>query len=158
MNNYIFGYLAEIKCNNYKQVLDEIAGKYGIGLKEILTEQLFQFTEKYLPNKNQTNFVFSMSDSAERVEADYLIDYLDYAPEMQCKFPSSGKDRLLILIDILKDMMIQSKCSKLVISLTDSGYIYSYKSIVFAHLSRILLDDFEKNQGVPDTLYEIICE
>lgn len=68
------------------------------------------------------------------------------------------KDRLLILIDILKDMMIQSKCSKLVISLTDSGYIYSYKSIVFAHLSEILLDDFEKNQGVPDTLYEIICE
>lgn len=54
--------------------------------------------------------------------------------------------------------MIQSKCSKLVISLTDSGYIYSYKSIVFAHLSEILLDDFEKNQGVPDTLYEIICE
>lgn len=44
-----------------------------------------------MPNKNQTNFVFSMSDSAERVEADYLIDYLDYAPEMQCKFPSSEK-------------------------------------------------------------------
>lgn len=32
-----------------------------------------------------------MSDSAERVEADYLIDYLDYAPEMQCNFHRQEK-------------------------------------------------------------------
>ena len=158
MNNYIIGYLAKIQCTNYKMVLNEIAKKYDIGLKEILIEQLSQFTEKYLPNKNQTNFIFSMSDDPEREEADYLMDYLDYAPEMQSKFPSSGKERLLILISILKDMVIQSKCSKLVISLTDSGYIYSYKRIKFNQLSEVLLDDFEKNQGAPDTLYEIICE
>jgi len=58
MNNYIIGYLAKIQCTNYKMVLNEIAKKYDIGLKEILIEQLFQFTEKYLPNKNQRSIAY----------------------------------------------------------------------------------------------------
>ena len=157
MNNYIFGYLAGINYNNSKLILEKIAIKYGIGLKEILPEQLFQFTDKYLPDKNDTNFIFSMSDCPDCEEADYLIDYLDYAPEMQSKFPPLGRDRLQILISILEEMIIKTKCSKLVISLTDSGYIYSYKVIKFAELSKTLLSDFELNQGAPDTLYEIIC-
>jgi hypothetical protein len=156
MNNYIVGYLAGINYNNSKSILKKIATNYGIGLKEILPEQLFQFTEQYLPNKSETNFIFSMSDSPDSEEADYLIDYLDYAPEMQSKFPSLGRDRLLILINILQEMMTLTNCSKLVISLTDSGYIYSYKNIKFIELSKTLLWDFEVNEGAPDTLYEII--
>ncbi|OCG19529.1 hypothetical protein A9G11_09915 [Gilliamella sp. wkB108] len=157
MNNYILGYLSGINYNNSKSILKKIAIKYGIGLKEILPEQLFQFTDRYLPNKNDNNFIFSMSDCPDCEEADYLIDYLNYDPEMQSKFPPLGIDRLQILISILKDMIIQTKCSKLVISLTDSGYIYSYKVIKFDELSKTLLSDFELNQGAPDTLYEIIC-
>lgn len=157
MNNYILGYLAGIQCSNSKSILKKIAENYGIGLKEILPEQLFQFTEEYLPNKDENNFIFSMSDSPDCEEADYLIDYLDYAPEMQNRFPPLGKDRLLILIKILQEMMIQTNCSKLVISLTDSGYIYSYKNIKFNELSKKLLSDFEVSQGAPDTLYKIIC-
>lgn len=157
MNNYIFGYLAGIKCNNSNSILKKIATNYGIGLKEISPEQLFQFPHKYLPNKSETNFIFSMTDYPDSEEADYLIDYVDYAPEMQSKFPPLGKDRLLILISILQEMITQTNCSKLVISLTDSGYIYSYKSIKFNELSKTLLSDIEASQGAPDMLYEIKC-
>ena len=134
MNNYIDGYLAGIQYSNSKSILDRIAENYGIGLKEVSFKQLFQFPEEYLPDESKNNFIFSMSDSPDRQEADYLIDYLDYAPEMQNKFPSSGRDRLLILIKILQEMMVNTKCSKLVVSLTDSGYIYSFKNIKFAGL------------------------
>lgn len=154
MNNYIVGYLAGIRCSNSKSILDDIATSHGIGLKEILPGQLFQFPDEYLPNNRENNFIFSMSDSPDREEADYLIDYLDYAPEMQSKYPSQGRERLLILIKILQEMMINTKCSNLVISLTDSGYIYSHKNVKFSELSEVLLSDFEE-EAPPDRLYNI---
>lgn len=82
MNNYIFGYLAKVHYSNSKAILEKIVVKYDIGLKKILPEQLFQFTTKYLPNKNEMNFIFSITDSPDSEEANYLIDYLDYAPEI----------------------------------------------------------------------------
>lgn len=158
MNNYIFGYLAKVHYSNSKAILEKIAVKYDIGLKEILPEQLFQFTTKYLPNKNETNFIFSITDSPDSEEANYLIDYLDYAPEIQTKFPPLGINRLQILISILQEMANQTKCARLVISLTDSGYIYSYKRLKSNELAKTLLADFAVNQGAPDTLYEFIYE
>lgn len=95
-----------------------------------------------------------MSDSPNCEEADYLIDYEDYAPDYDMHFPTVGKERLKILVQILKTMIKQSKAAKLVISLTDSGYIYSTKSIKFSDLEKTLISDFEL-EAPPDRLYEI---
>lgn len=154
MNNYIIGYLEDIKIQNLDSILKKITEHYGIGLKKIAETELFQFSEQYLPNRNKKNFIFAMSDSPNCEEADYLIDYEDYAPDYDMHFPTVGKERLKILVQILKTMIEQSKAAKLVISLTDSGYIYSTKSIKLSDLEKTLISDFEL-EAPPDRLYEI---
>lgn len=156
MNNYIVGYLEGIQTQDSDSVLEKLAEEYGVGLKKITKKELFQFSECYLPGNNKNNFIFSMSDLPDCEEADYLIDYLDYAPEMDMKFPSIGKDRLKMLVRILIEMINQTRALKLVISLTDSGYIYSTKLVKLSDLEETLLADFEE-EAPPDRLYEIIC-
>ena len=154
MNDYIFGYLENMRADNAESILTNIAMQYNCGLKQMPQSTLFGFPETYLPDPNISHFIFTITHSPESCEADYFIDYYDYSPDADFISPTEGKKRLDILINILHDMFIKTECERLVVSLTDSGYAYSTQKVRLSDLRQVLHADLAID-APPDRLYDI---
>lgn len=155
LNNYIDGYFEDMRDKNAKSNLARIVETYNLSLTEISENELFQFPKEYSPDLNTSNFIFMMDDDPNGLNANYFLDYEDYSPDCYYFHPPEGKKRLDIFIDIINEMFNETKSTRLVIALTDSGYIYSTKRVKLENLREVIHDDFEKEDGVPDRLYDI---
>lgn len=139
---------------NAKANLAKIAEIYTFNLKEIPEDELLGFPKEYLPNPDKVNFIFTISDEPGGNDADYFIGYDDYSPDCDFIYPTEGKKRLDIFVNIIKEMFDKTASTRLVIALTDSGYIYSTKKVKLLDLRKVLHADLKVN-GASDRLYDI---
>lgn len=156
MSNDVRGYIYYLGEEDLTSLIDFIEKKYNIGIKNIGINELYNFPDIMLPNK-QKQFIFVIGDDNEYFNASFLIDYIDYAPEADIGFPNIAEDRLNILFNVMSEIIKITNASKMVISLTDSCEIETIKKINFSEMRDIIHSDFEAYQAPPDTLYEIIC-
>lgn len=156
MSNDVRGYIYYLGEEDLTSLIDFIEKKYNIGIKNIGINELYNFPDIMLPNK-QKQFIFVIGDDNEYFNASFLIDYIDYAPEADIGFPNIAEDRLNILFNVMSEIIKITNASKMVISLTDSCEIETIKKINFSEMREIIHADFEAYQAPPDTLYEIIC-
>ena len=156
MSNDVRGYIYYLGEEDLTSLIDFIEKKYNIGIKNIGINELYNFPDIMLPNK-QKQFIFVIGDDNEYFNASFLIDYIDYAPEADIGFPNIAEDRLNILFNVMSEIIKITNASKMVISLTDSCEIETIKKINFSEMRDIIHSDFEAYQASPDTLYEIIC-
>lgn len=156
MSNDVRGYIYYLGEEDLTSLIDFIEKKYNIGIKNIGINELYNFPDIMLPNK-QKQFIFVIGDDNEYFNASFLIDYIDYAPEADIGFPNIAEDRLNILFNVMSEIIKITNASKMVISLTDSCEIETIKKINFSEMREIIHSDFEAYQAPPDTLYEIIC-
>ena len=156
MSNDVRGYIYYLGEEDLTSLIDFIEKKYNIGIKNIGINELYNFPDIMLPNK-QKQFIFVIGDDNEYFNASFLIDYIDYAPEADIGFPNIAEDRLNILFNVMSEIIKITNASKMVISLTDSCEIETIKKINFSEMREIIQADFEAYQAPPDTLYEIIC-
>ncbi|MCX8745334.1 hypothetical protein J3U68_07925 [Snodgrassella sp. B3882] len=156
MSNDVRGYIYHLGEEDLTSLIDFIEKKYNIGIKNIGINELYNFPDLMLPNK-QKQFIFVIGDDNEYFNASFLIDYIDYAPETNLGFPNIAEDRLNILFNVMSEIIKITNASKMVISLTDSCEIETIKKINFSEMREIIHADFEAYQAPPDTLYEIIC-
>lgn len=104
MSNDARGYIEFIDSTDLTGLMNAIEKKHDVGIGVTTVDKLYNFPESTLPNSDKQNFIFEIGDESIYCQAQYLIDYLDYAPETDIGFPVGGKDRLNILLDALSDM------------------------------------------------------
>ncbi|MGG7448524.1 hypothetical protein ACQ3G7_20920 [Kosakonia oryzendophytica] len=153
MSNDVCGYISPSLDLEGENNLDRYKKNQKIGIIEIGKEQLYNFPVGFLPMDGC--YAFLIGDRPDYPNATYLIDYLDYAPEADIGFPLSGKERLNILLDVLRDIFIITNAKKMVIALTDGNQIEHTRKIKFSELYDVIHADFELHEAPPDTLYEI---
>lgn len=155
MSNDVRGYIELPNKVDISASIDSIANKNDIGIGLIQINELYNFPEPTLPEKERDNFLFVIGDDNQYYNASYLIDYMDYAPEADIGFPTDAKERLNILLNTLSDMFNVTNTQKMVIALTECNQIETVKKIKFSELYDVIHADFEECQAPPDTLYEI---
>ena len=155
MSNDVYGYILPDINIDYKLKLDDYIKVCSINIRKIEKRELFNYPINLIPNMEA--FIFDISDGPNSINATYLIDYDQYAPDTDIGFPADPKERLDILINTLVDMIKITNASKMVVSMTECNQIETIKKISFSEMREVIHADFEAYQAPPDTLYEIIC-
>lgn len=155
MSNDVYGYMLPDKSIDYKFELEDYVKACSINIRKIEKSELFNYPLNLMPHTGA--FIFDISDGPNSMNASYLIDYDEYAPDTDIGFPADPKERLNILINTLVDMIKITNASKMVVSMTECNQIETIKKIKFSEMREVIHADFEAYQAPPDTLYEIIC-
>lgn len=155
MSNDVYGYMLPDESIDYKLKLEEYVKACSINIRIIEKRELFNYPTNLMPHTGAV--IFDISDGFNSLNATYLIDYDEYAPDTDIGFPADPKDRLAILINTLIDMIKITNASKMVVSMTECNHIEKIKKIKFSEMREVIHADFEAYQAPPDTLYEIIC-
>lgn len=159
MSNDARGFITIHNTNIVSEITNVCEKVFDIGIEEISINELYNFPQNFLPTpcKDRNYFTFALGDSPQEVGVSYLIDYINYAPEADIGFPTNGKERLGILLDVISEIFKISQTQKMVIALTDCNQIEKIKKINFIEMRDVIHADFEEYQAPPDTLYEIIA-
>lgn len=155
MSNDVCGYIELPLSYEVNALLEGYISEQTVGISSITKDELYNFPKELLPSVD--SYIFLIGDSVGYPNASYLIDYLNYAPEADIGFPTDGKERLDILLDVLSDMFRITYSKRMVIALTECNQIEKIKKINFTEMRDIIHADFEEYQAPPDTLYEIIA-
>lgn len=157
MSNDVYGYLLPDPKIDYKLKFEHYIKACSLNIRKIEKRELFNYPTCLMPQTETDSFIFDISDGPNSINATYLIDYDEYAPDSDIGFPPDPKERLDILINTLIDMIKITNASKMVVSMTECNQIETIKKINFSEMRDVIHADFEMYQAPPDTLYEIIC-
>lgn len=156
MSNDVCGYIEPVLSREKIIELAKFIDHHQLGIQKISTEELYNYPDNFIPINNI--FKFLISDMPGYPNATYLIDYEEYSPDAEIGFPADPKERLNILINTLIDMIRITNAKKMVVAMTDCNQIETIKRIKFSEMRDVIHADFLREQGPPDTLYEIIIE
>ncbi|PXZ06884.1 hypothetical protein DKK70_09490 [Gilliamella apicola] len=156
MSNDVYGYILLNTKLDYKSTFNNYIKSSSLNIRDINKRELFNYPPNLIPNNE--SFIFDIADGPNSINAEYLIDYSEFAPDTDIDFPTDPKERLDILINTLIDMINITNTSKMVVSMTQCNQIETIKKIKFAEMRDVIHADFAKYQNPPNTLYEIICE
>ena len=154
MSNDVYGYILPDPNTDYKLTLERYLQTCSLNIRQIEQSELFDYPTYLIPHTE--SFIFDISDGPNSINATYLIDYDQYAPDTDIGFPADPKARLDILINTLIDMIKITNTSKMVVSMTECNQIETIRRIKFSDMRKVIHADFKAYQGPPNTLYEII--
>lgn len=156
MSNDVYGYIEPVLSREKIIELNKLITHSQLGIQKIPKRELYNYPDNYIPVGDTFNF--TIGDVPGYPNATYLIDYDEYAPNADIGFPPAPKERLDILINTLIDMIRITNAQKMVVAMTDCSQIETIKRIKFSEMREVIHADFLREQGPPDTLYEIVID
>ena len=156
MSNEAYGYLEFSNYRPHEKLIESFQRATGLGLTSIPVSELHNFPENLLPKNQNHAFCFIIGDRPGSLNATYLMDYLDYAPEAKIDLPKQGRERVNLLVKALTFLTEEAKPEGFLIALTDSSQIEEIKTVDISELFEIITGDFEEDSGPPNCLYHVI--
>lgn len=154
MSNEVYGYIVSMEVSDWITCFLSIQEKTGIGIKAISKSELHNFPEDILPNKASSYVAFIVGDKPGKTNTTYLTDYQDYSPEADIGFPTDGKERLNLLVDMFIVAITCAKATRFVVAITDSSQVDEVKKVRMEELPTVIARDFEEF-APPDCIYDV---
>jgi hypothetical protein len=154
MSNFVYGYIKTYEQDSMLfEKLKDISNEYTIGIKPIKNKELYGFPDSLKPSEDKENIYYiNITDSPEKTSAEYLIDFIDYAEEADFKLPKIGKERLNILLNVIKSIINLVNTKKMVIAMTESNEIESIQKVQLEKIYDVIIGDFI-NYPPPNKIY-----
>lgn len=157
MSNEVYGYCNYTKEVDLSNIAKMIESHTGIGVVPIPINQLFNFPLHMLPQNEVYIFSFCLGDFPGKVNATYLIDYLNYAPEAKIGLPLNGAERLALLASCIRTIINLLGANNFKIALTDSSQIEEIKSVSVSDFLPLIITD-SNECAPPNCLYDLIID
>jgi len=123
------------------------------GVFSIPEDGLIGFPPELQPNSN--SFIFIIGDTRESMNAEYLLDSLDYDPRTSINLPPLAEDRVALLISLIFRLFDNQSCSRVLICLTVTNQIDQVKHTNLSDFAELIKNDCSI-ESPPCILYEIL--
>ncbi len=154
MSNDVCGYVHPPLSPETWAVVERYILDSELGLFKISSAELFNYPAEFSPREGA--FVFLIGDRPGYPNATYLTDYDEYDPvTSDIGFPHRPQDRVKLLLKTIGEIASICKAETIVFSISDSSQIETVKRIDASDMYKVVMSDFEKHQGPPDTLYDV---
>jgi hypothetical protein len=150
MSNDVYGYVTAKEPVRTAEELNRIAEQLRLGITLVAKDELYNFPPNRMPPEEAVCFV--LGDRPGKQTADYLTDYVDYAPEANIGLPLKGRDRLQVLLAWMRQTASIEGAGLLAIAITECSEIEKEREVSLAEMDLVIEQDFQ-DYAPPNTLY-----
>lgn len=123
---------------------ERLEAESGLGFRLLDVDDLRGLPPEARASAESSPLRFAVTDRPGSNQAQYLLDFLDYAPEAEIGLPRAGVDRVRQLVAFLERLFVLAELDHLQVALLDSGSLEATRTVRLADLEACLLEDFAR--------------
>jgi len=152
MSTVLYGYIETESDADRPYLLRRMAHSVVAEISERSLSELYNWPFEWQPKENA--FGFTVYDSKNKRSAEYLVDYVDYAPEAAIGLPTEKDARLRVFTNAIRDLLASKGVTRLLVAVTDCNQIEDSIEIHIDEFFDVLQRNLIENQP-PNRLYII---